>query len=254
MVDPEWRSIEALVSVVWPYLAAAARVLGFAAVAPWFGPGLDWRSRLVFALLLVAAVIPLAAAADRSSGGDPALAALLSELVTGGLLALPAALLLAGARQAGELVAAAAGFTTLAILEPEEGEPSTPLGRLHGLIALMAFLTLEGPLRLVAILAASFADPETHRLALDHALVERLCALMRWSIELGVAAAAPALVAITIASMAVGWIARGRSGTNLFFAPAVRIVAGLAFVALFLGVLATGFTSWWRVILGIDAA
>src|SRR5205823_4880255 len=71
-------------------------------------------------------------------------------------LGLSAALVVAGARQAGELVGAQAGFAPAALFDPEAGDEMTALGHLYGLVALGVFLALDGPLALVRALVESY--------------------------------------------------------------------------------------------------
>ena len=59
--------------------------------------------------------------------GWPGIAqAVLLEVLTGGVLGWSAALIVAGARLAGELVAAQAGLSTATLFDPETGEEVTP--------------------------------------------------------------------------------------------------------------------------------
>ena len=85
--------------------------------------------------------------------------ALLLEVLTGGVLGWSAALIVAGARLAGELVAAQAGLSTATLIDPETGEELTPLGRLYGWIALAVFLALDGPLVLVRVAGGELSTP-----------------------------------------------------------------------------------------------
>ena len=79
--------------------------------------------------------------------------ACLVEGLGGAALGWSAALIVAGARQAGELVGLQAGLSPAALLDPEAAEELTPLGHLYGLVALAVFLALDGPL--APILCAS---------------------------------------------------------------------------------------------------
>ena len=128
-----------------------SRVLGLCLTAPVLAvPELEWRIRLGLAGLLSAVLLPVVEPAIIAPvGWTNAAGAVASEVLTGGVLGWSAALIIAGARLGGELVAAQAGLSTAALLDPETGEAQTPLGRLYGWIALAVFLALRGPLELV---------------------------------------------------------------------------------------------------------
>src|SRR3954471_22110392 len=80
-----------------------ARTAALAALAPaWGTPGLGGRARLVLAALLAAGVVPVVGATLAVPGEPWALVgACAVEVAVGGLLGLSAALIVAGARQAG---------------------------------------------------------------------------------------------------------------------------------------------------------
>ncbi len=239
-----------LLELAWgflPALLAAARVAGFVAVAPLFGPEVDWRFRAMLGVMIAAATAPLAASRVEILAAAAIPSAIVWEIAAGALIALPAALVMGAARQAGELVAAGAGFSMAATLDPASGEPLSPLGRLYGLIALAAFLALDGPLRLVTALVESYGGPTPR---LDDSLVDRLCQMMTWALEIALQAAAPAAVAIVLSSAAVAWIGKVAPTSNMVvLAPAARMTIGLVIVILLLAVLAGSLHETWRQVL-----
>lgn len=242
---------QGILELAWgltPALLACARVAGFVAVAPLFGPEVDWRFRVVLGVMIAAATAPLATTGVEILTAAALPGAIVWEIVAGALVALPAAVLLGAARQAGELVAAGSGLSAAALLDPASGETLSPLGQLHGLIALAAFLAFDGPLRLVSALVASFGGPTP---TLDASLVERLCQTMTWALEITLQAAAPSALAIVLASATVAWLAKVAPGSSaIVLAPAARMVIGLVVVILFLAVLASTFHENWRNMLG----
>ena len=97
----------------------------------------------------------------------------LMELLVGGLLGLSAGLIVAGARQAGDLVAAQAGLSTAALFDPETGDELTALGHLYGLIAVAVFLAMDGPLVLIASLMESYRTVPAGGLVLGEPMVSQ---------------------------------------------------------------------------------
>ena len=57
-------------------------------------------------------------------------------------LGFAASLVIAGARQAGEIVGGQAGLSAASLFDPDAGDDMTPLGHLYGLVALGTFLAL----------------------------------------------------------------------------------------------------------------
>ena len=113
---------------VWALVLA--RILGLCLTAPALAiPELDWRFRLGLAALLGAVLIPvLEPLIVPPMAWSGSAQALLSEVLTGGVLGWSAALIVAGARLAGELVAAQAGLSTATLLDPGTGEEPGAVG------------------------------------------------------------------------------------------------------------------------------
>jgi flagellar biosynthesis protein FliR len=213
-IDLMWLTTNA------PALAlVAARTAGVCFTAPVLAaPGLDWRFRIVMALALGAWTAPLAVGAiDVPASGIGLGWLVANEAVVGGLMGLSASLVIAGARQAGELVASQAGLSTSALFDPETGEESTPLGHLYGLIALAAFLAMDGPLVILDALLRSFETVPVGGLALGRESSLALFAQTGEALKLALRAAAPPAVALATAGIALGWLGR--------LAPSVPLMA-----------------------------
>ncbi len=140
-------------------------------------PGVALHTRVILSLMLGVVLIPVLEPLIGSLPAGQRLAWLaLLELLVGGLLGLSAALIVAAARQAGDLVAAQAGLSASALLDPETGEELTPLGQLYGLIALVVFLAMEGPLVLVGALVESYRAVPAGGLGLNEGTVSQVFA------------------------------------------------------------------------------
>jgi flagellar biosynthesis protein FliR len=225
-----------------------ARVSGLCLTAPVLAvPELDWRFRLALAAALSAVLAPVVA-----SGIEPpatwsiAAWAGLSELLAGGFIGWSAALVVAGARAAGDLVAAQAGLATATLIDPESGEIVNPLGRLYGLLALAVFVALDGPLLLVRALVESYQAVPAGRMLLSAESVTLAFAQVGRVLELALRAAAPPALALALAGIAVGWL--GRAAPSLPFtalALPLRSLTGIALVLLSVAALAATFAGAW---------
>src|SRR4051794_3595564 len=97
-----------------------SRSLGMAWTAPaWGTPALGWRLRVALAALLTAVLSPGGGPTLEAPAEGPALArACVAEGAVGAALGLSAALVIAGARQAGEIVGGQGGLSAVALLDP----------------------------------------------------------------------------------------------------------------------------------------
>jgi flagellar biosynthesis protein FliR len=231
-----------------PFVLVFARVAGLAWTAPGLSTnGLGWRIRVGLAILLTLAVAPAATPRISAPNDLSALARFAPiELAVGAMLGLSASLVLAGARQAGELVGVQAGLSPASLLDPEAGEESNPIAHLYGWMALGAFLALDGPLALVGSLIESYRAIPAGGLALSPETVDLAFSRLGWALGLALRAAAPAGIALIAAGVAMGMLGRAAPSLSLLsYSLPIRVGVGLVLVLIGLAALAGLFASAW---------
>jgi flagellar biosynthesis protein FliR len=234
-------------AVVWGLVLA--RVLGLCFTAPALAvPEADWRFRLGLAFVLSLIVIPVVepAIAIPTSWSNMVQADLL-EVLTGAMIGWSAALILAGARLGGDIVAAQAGLSTAMLIDPETGEEVTPLGRFYGWIALTAFLALNGPLVLVGAVVESYQSVPAGGLLISTETANRAFGQLGHALELALRVAAPAALALALAGIVLGLLSRAAPSLPFVaLALPLRCLLGTALVLLSLAPLvATLSSAWW---------
>jgi flagellar biosynthesis protein FliR len=231
-----------------------ARVLGLAWTAPALAtPGLGARFRLLLAALLGAVVLPLVGPSLTLAAGAPAgwgWAALgracVVEGLVGAALGWSAALIVAGARQAGELVGLQAGLSPAALVDPDAAEELTALGHLYSLVALAVFLALDGPLALTSALVESYRVLPAGGVVLSAETAQVAFGRVAAALELALRAAAPTALALVLAGMALGLLGRAAPSLPLMaLSLPVRFALGLALVVLGLAALAATLAAAW---------
>ena len=233
-------------AAVWGLVLA--RVGGMCMSAPAIVvPGLEWRFRLVLALMLGALIAP---AVEPPMGlvasGPTVLWVAATEVIIGALLGWSAALIVAAARQAGELVSAQAGLSAATLFDPTTGDELTPLGHLYGLIALAVFLTLDGPIVLVGAMIETFQAVPPGRFEITAESVSEVFAQVGGALALSLRAAAPPAIALAMAGIVMGWIGRLAPGVPILaHSLPVRAILGIVLVSLGLAVLAATFAQSW---------
>ena len=235
-----WTALFALVS---------ARAVGLAWTAPTFSAsGLEWRFKLIVGGLLGLVLTPALASAPMPALSWQALAtALFGEALLGAALGWSAALLIAGAKQAGELVGAQGGFAPAALFDPDANDEMTAIGHLYGLIALAVFLALDGPLALVRALMESFRAVPPGGGVLIRETVTFAFGKVGEALALAVRAAAPAALALALAGIALGLLGKAAPSLQLVaVAMPVRAALGLVVVLLSLGTLWFTFADAWK--------
>jgi len=220
-------------------LIVFARVLGVCWVAPSFSAqGLGARTRLLLAGMLAFTIGPMlypkiTLPANLSEWAGT----LCCELGLGAMLGASASLIIAGARQAGEMVGAQAGLSTAALFDPDAGEEMTPTGHLYGLIALAVFLLMDGPLLLIRALIESYDAWPASGFSLTQETARSLFGRVGNSLALTLKASAPVAAALTLAGLAIALAARNAPALP-FTAMALPIRASLGLVFVLLGLVA----------------
>jgi flagellar biosynthesis protein FliR len=227
-----------------------ARLLGLCLTAPALAiPEIDWRFRLALTAVLGTVVVPMIEPSVMPPPNWSGVALLITvEALVGAALGWSAALVIAGARQGGELVAAHAGLTTATLLDPETGEEHTPLGQLFGWIALAVFLALDGPLVLIRALVESYTAIPAGRLAAEPELSALAFAPIGRALELALKLAAPPALALIIASIVLGLLSRAAPSLPFVaLTPPIRIALGIFVVAFGLASLAMTMSYAWDI-------
>ncbi len=227
----------------WSWLVAHAsvcalvlsRLVGLCLTAPGLAiPELDWRFRITLVAALGVILVPVVGPSIVAPLGWQRMAnALVLEVLAGAVMGYLAATIIAGARMAGELVAAQAGLSTSTLLDPETGEEIGPLGRLYGWIAMVAFLGLGGPLFLVKALAESYESVPAGGLLISADTARMAFEQLGHALGLALQAAAPVALALALAGIIMGWLSRAASSLP-FVALAMPIRTLIAVVLILL--------------------
>jgi flagellar biosynthetic protein FliR len=225
-----------------------ARSFGLAWTAPALAaPGTGWQLRLMLAGLLTIVLVPAvggetAAPLEWSAIGRASLA----EVAVGAGLGLSAALIVAGARQAGEIVGAQAGLSPAALFDPDAGDEMTPLGHLYGIVALAIFLALDGPIVLIKALIESYHVVPAGAATLTEDTARLAFGRVGDALALALQAAAPPALALALAGVALGLLSRAAPSLQLVaLALPVRSALGLLLVGLAMATLIATFSTAW---------
>ena len=248
-----WEGVE----LDWPWILYHApvcgmvffRVLGLCLTAPGLAiPELDWRFRIGLAVALGVVLLPVVEPLIVAPAGWQSMAwAGLLELLAGAVLGYLAGTIVAGARFAGELVAAQAGLSTSTLLDPETGDELGPLGRLYGWIAVVAFLGLGGPLILVKTLVESYEAVPAGGLLISAETAQMAFGQVGRALELALRAAAPVALALALAGIILGWLSRTASSLPFVaLALPIRTLLGVVLVLLGLVTLFATLSGAWE--------
>jgi flagellar biosynthesis protein FliR len=236
-----------------------ARASGVLWTAPGLAhAGLSARTRLIASLLLTLLALPFAGGPSETVTSDLAgwSAAASKELMVGLFLGLSAGLIIAAARQAGELAATVAGLAPASLFDPELDSELTPLGHVFGWLAMGAFLALGGPILVFKALVESYQAIPLGSLELSRAGAIAIFNRATDALEIALSAAAPIACALVFASIVLAIIIRSAPTPAIWsMSLPIRICLGLVLaLAGLAGAYATFVRGWsaWPSLVGLS--
>ncbi|MFL9923738.1 flagellar biosynthetic protein FliR [Herbaspirillum lusitanum] len=216
---------------IWPL----TRILGLIATAPPFGsasvPMLVKILLGVVMALVIAPDVPVPPALDPMSMSG--LMILLQQMLIGLSMGLAIRIVFAAVEMAGELISSTMGLGFAAFFDPQTQGRTSAISQVFSLLATMVFLSINGHLVLLAVMAESFhtlpitATPNTaegfHQLALWGARI----------FSMGLQLSLPMLIALLITNLALGVLTRAAPQLNLFgIGFPITLLAGFVLIAI----------------------
>ena len=237
-------AVEVLIPHMAPFLMVAFRLGGLFMFAPMFGSSvLPMRVKVLLALALAVCVYP---GIPAQSGPPMTLITLPivlgSEMLIGIAIGYAASLPLLAMQIGGQMMGHQLGLGLAHVFNPEFNEQVEVLSQFLFLVALAAFLLLNGHHALLHALASSFHAVPLGGYAPDGGLVALTVGMLSASFELGVRVAAPLLCLIFLETIAMGFVARTVPQLNILsLGFPLRITLGLF---LLIGLVAMMFTTF----------
>lgn len=156
----------------------------------------------------------------------------LHEVAVGLSLAFVMQALIAGAEFAGHLTSYQIGFSYGATIDPTSGVRSTVFVSLYGMLATMAFLSVNGHHALLQALAASYAGVPIGVVQVNASLLTSVRDILAMVFVVGLRLAAPVLIVLLIVELAIGLISRAAPSLSFqVIGYPLRIIIGLFVVA-----------------------
>lgn len=214
----EWVPAGWAAGFLWVYLLVLVRISGLVIVAPVLGgPELPAQVRVLLAVALTFLVAPLQSpeAVRTPETLLELLVVAAGELVVGLALGVGVIALLSGLQLAGQMVGQASGLSLAEVFDPTF-ETSVPIfSQLWYLVGLAVFVLVGGHRLVVAGLLETLAVLPPGSVSLAFEWDELAGRLMTQSLSLGIRAAAPCIVAVTLSTLVLGLVSRTLPQLNL---------------------------------------
>jgi flagellar biosynthetic protein FliR len=213
------------------FLLVFVRVAALASVAPLLGHrAVPPPHRVALGLLVAMAVAPaLGGAATGPRTLSALLLAIAGELAVGLAIGFVAALVVAAAHTAGELIGFSGGLSLASAYDPTLGQQTNVLSRFLDVCVTLLFLAVNGHHLLLRAVAASFTWVAPGQLTQPAAPAAGLVTLGGKVLRSGVELAAPALGLLLVANVVLALLARVAPQMNVFSVGVPLMVAAALF-------------------------
>lgn len=214
-------------------LWAFGRVSGMCLIAPIFSTTMiPMQVRLVVALVLTAALAPLAPAQIDLLSGE-GVGSMIAQLLIGAAIGFVLQLAFQAVSFGAQLISQSMNLGFAEAIDPLAGGSSAVLGQFYGMLVTLLFLAMDGHLHLISLLADSFRTlpPGTATISPDglHAIAGFGTQFFAGAVRV----ALPAMTSLLVVNIGFAAISRAAPSMNLF-AVGFPITVTLGFVALWL--------------------
>lgn len=214
---------------LWPL----TRILGLIAVAPVFGhASVPARVKIGLGVLIALAVAPTV---NGIPAVDPvSLTGLLmvaQQFIIGLAIGFAMRIIFAGVELAGEITSLSMGLSFASFFDPQSHGHTTVISRFLTFLAILVFLSVNGHLMLLAVLADSFATLPISAAPING---QGFLQIANWGgliFSAGIQLSLPMVAALLITNLALGILTRAAPQMNIF-AVGFPITLGVGFVVL----------------------
>lgn len=220
---------------LWPFFRIAALVMA----APIFSSNfVNVKSRLLIAIALSILIVPtipnLAPALEPLSGAGLLIVA--HQILIGVCMGFMLQLLFNGFIIAGQIVAMQMGLGFASMIDPQNGVSVPVISQLYLIFVTLVFLSLDGHLILVRVLAESFITLPIGPSGLPHTSYRDIAGQASWMYAAGVIVALPAIGSLMVVNLAFGILSRAAPQISPFsIGFPMTIVLGFAIIYVTLG-------------------
>ncbi|MBN1846407.1 MAG: flagellar biosynthetic protein FliR [Sedimentisphaerales bacterium] len=232
------ETIQQLVQHAPVFILVLFRVAGLLVLAPVLGSArIPPTIRVLLAVILSAAIYPMVpAAAVVPASLAPLAMAIGSEMLIGITMGFCLYLMLTGVQIGADLVGYQMGLGMAHLVDPNTELDSTVLSEFYLLVATLIYVLMNGHIALVRSLADTFRTVPLMGGSIGLDVLDAMITVLTNAFVLGVRVAGPALTAIFLATLALGFISRTMPQLNILAAGfPIRITLGICLIVVSFG-------------------
>jgi flagellar biosynthetic protein FliR len=202
--------VAAYLDMIPTFLLVACRISGLFLMMPFFADmGIPVKVKVLVSLGVTIVVVGQVPPVGRSFPGWPMLAAgMAGELGIGLAMGLVVSLLFAGLAMGGEMVSQQTGMSLATLYDPASNANTPIYAQLYTLLGTVIFLGINGHHRVIEALLDSFQKVPLLGVHIGGGIGAMLGGMLQGCFVIGLKVAAPAMTALLLESVAIGFLQR----------------------------------------------
>lgn len=206
-----------LTAMIGAYLWPLFRVAAMVTAAPVFGTrSVPVKVKIIMSLAITSVLVPMLPAPEVDVFNPLSFLIILQQVLIGIIIGFTVQLVFSAVITGGQIVAMQMGLGFSLMMDPQNGAQSPVLSQFYIVMVTLIYLSINGHLVLIEVLADSF---KTMPIAADGLVAKDFMQVVHWGSNVfagGLAIALPAIASLLVVNIAFGVMTRSAPQLNIF--------------------------------------
>lgn len=206
-----------LTALIGAYLWPLFRVSAMVAAAPVFGTrSVPIKVKVMTALAITSILVPILPAPEIDIFNPLSILIIAQQILIGLIIGFAVQLVFSAVITGGQIVAMQMGLGFSLMVDPQNGAQSPVLSQFYTVMVMLIYLSIDGHLVLVEVLAESF---KTMPISSQGLVADDFMQVVRWGTNIfagGMAIALPAIASLLVVNVSFGVMTRSAPQLNIF--------------------------------------
>ena len=206
-----------LTALIGAYLWPLFRVSAMVAAAPIFGTrSVPTKVKVMTALAITSILVPILPAPEVDIFNPLSILIIAQQILIGLIIGFAVQLVFSAVITGGQIVAMQMGLGFSLMVDPQNGAQSPVLSQFYTVMVMLIYLSIDGHLVLVEVLAESF---KTMPISAQGLVADDFMQVVRWGTNIfagGLAIALPAIASLLVVNVSFGVMTRSAPQLNIF--------------------------------------
>ena len=206
-----------LTAMIGAYLWPLFRVSAMVAAAPVFGTrSVPTKVKVMTALAITSILVPILPVPEVDIFNPLSILIIAQQILIGLIIGFAVQLVFSAVITGGQIVAMQMGLGFSLMVDPQNGAQSPVLSQFYTVMVMLVYLSIDGHLVLVEVLAESF---KTMPISAQGLVADDFMQVVRWGANIfagGMAIALPAIASLLVVNVSFGVMTRSAPQLNIF--------------------------------------